>query len=186
MTPPSPFQIRVAQPADTAALAALGAATFTQTFGTLYTPTDLATFLETSHTPEVYAAAIADPAQRVWVVQGPSGALVAYATAGANSLPIDEAAAPIAPPIASLAAGRAGELKRIYVDASCQGAGLGSKLLAVVFDWLAEEKFAPLYIGVFSENIGAQKLYARHGFEKVGEYGFPVGDHVDLEFILRR
>jgi RimJ/RimL family protein N-acetyltransferase len=39
---------------------------------------------------------------------------------------------------------------------------------------------------VWSENHGAQRFYAREGFEKVGEYGFKVGRTVDHEFILRR
>ena len=43
-----------------------------------------------------------------------------------------------------------------------------------------------VWIGVWSENHGAQRFYARHGFEKVGEYGFTVGRTVDHEFILRR
>ncbi|MEL6366215.1 MAG: GNAT family N-acetyltransferase, partial [Pseudomonadota bacterium] len=59
-------------------------------------------------------------------------------------------------------------------------------LLAVALDWLAEAGFAPVYLSVFSENTGAQRLYARHGFEKAGEYDFMVGDHPDREFIFRR
>jgi ribosomal protein S18 acetylase RimI-like enzyme len=43
-----------------------------------------------------------------------------------------------------------------------------------------------IWIGVWSENLGAQRFYARRGFEKVGEYGFPVGKTLDHEFILRR
>ena len=43
-----------------------------------------------------------------------------------------------------------------------------------------------LWIGVWSENYGAQRLYARHGFEIVGEYSFMVGDHADRELITRR
>jgi RimJ/RimL family protein N-acetyltransferase len=39
---------------------------------------------------------------------------------------------------------------------------------------------------VWSENLGAQRFYARHGFERVGTYAFPVGRVRDLEFILRR
>jgi len=39
---------------------------------------------------------------------------------------------------------------------------------------------------VWSENFGAQRFYARYGFEKVGTYEFPVGQTRDLEFILRR
>jgi ribosomal protein S18 acetylase RimI-like enzyme len=39
---------------------------------------------------------------------------------------------------------------------------------------------------VWSENFGAQRFYGRYGFEKVGEYGFRVGNTVDHEFILKR
>ena len=52
-------------------------------------------------------------------------------------------------------------------------------------DWL-EKPGRMLWIGVWSENFGAQKLYGRLGFEKVGEYEFPVGGTRDREFILRR
>lgn len=48
------------------------------------------------------------------------------------------------------------------------------------------ETHEPLYIGVWSENFGAQRLYARYGFQPVGEYLFPVGQHRDREFILKR
>ena len=43
-----------------------------------------------------------------------------------------------------------------------------------------------LWIGVWSGNAKAQRLYAAHGFEKVGEYDYPVGAWRDREFILRR
>ena len=43
-----------------------------------------------------------------------------------------------------------------------------------------------MWIGVWSENHGARRFYARHGFKKVGEYGFHVGDTIDQEYILRR
>ena len=33
----------------------------------------------------------------------------------------------------------------------------------------------PLRIGVWSGNDKAQRLYAAYGFEKVGEYDYPVG-----------
>ena len=67
-----------------------------------------------------------------------------------------------------------------------QGGGLGQRLFADVMDWLQSEGPRSVWIGVWSENFGAQRFYARHGFEKVGEYGFKVGRTVDREFILRR
>jgi ribosomal protein S18 acetylase RimI-like enzyme len=53
-------------------------------------------------------------------------------------------------------------------------------------DWLTAQDLRPVYIGVWSENVGAQRFYDRYGFSKVGEYGFQVGKTVDREFILKR
>ena len=52
--------------------------------------------------------------------------------------------------------------------------------------WLLRDGPRTLWVGVWSENFGAQRFYARHGFERVGTYAFPVGRVRDLEFILRR
>ncbi len=64
--------------------------------------------------------------------------------------------------------------------------GWGGRLLQTALDWLQREGPRTLWLGVWSENHGAQRLYARHGFHKVGDYLFPVGAINDLEFILRR
>jgi ribosomal protein S18 acetylase RimI-like enzyme len=42
------------------------------------------------------------------------------------------------------------------------------------------------WLGVYSENPGAQRFYTRYGFMKVGEYEFPVGPLRDREFIFSR
>jgi len=42
------------------------------------------------------------------------------------------------------------------------------------------------YLSVFSENLGAQRLYSRYGFEIFHEYHFMVGNHADEEFLMRR
>ena len=53
-------------------------------------------------------------------------------------------------------------------------------------DWLQRDGPCTLWIGVWSENLGAQRFYARRGFGIVGEYIFPVGRARDREFIMRR
>ncbi|HYG26310.1 MAG TPA: GNAT family N-acetyltransferase, partial [Caulobacteraceae bacterium] len=65
-----------------------------------------------------------------------------------------------------------------------QGGGTGSALFRAALDWLGNRP--RLWIGVWSENLGARRFYARHGFKKVGEYEFPVGRVRDREFILCR
>ena len=166
------IQLRRATPADADRLARLGRDTFTETFGSLYPPADLAAFLDDSHPPASYAAWAVDPAYRLWIAERGDEPL-GYALAGPCSLPHPD----VTPDC--------GELKRVYVRSHAQGLQLGSRLLTTVFEWL-ERPGRALWIGVWSENHGAQRLYGRYGFEKVGEYEFPVGETRDQEFILRR
>ena len=62
----------------------------------------------------------------------------------------------------------------------------GGRLFQTALDWLERDGPRTIWIGVWSENLGAQRFYARHGFAKAGEYEFPVGRVRDREFILRR
>lgn len=165
--------IRRAGPDDAEALSRIGAETFRETFGHLYPPQDLAAFLEAAYGLEKTRRDLADPAKAAWLVEA-DGAVVGHALAGPCDLPHAEVTADC------------GELKRLYVLKAFQGGGTGSRLLAETLAWLEKDGPRPLWIGVWSENFGAQRLYGRMGFEKVGEYEFPVGETRDREFILRR
>ena len=169
----SQLTIRRAKPGDEAALSEVGRATFTQTFAHLYPPEDLADFLNTTHDRAAIAKDLADPAMALWLVEK-DFAPVGYALAGPCNLPH--------PGVTH----NCGELKRIYLLAPAQGQGTGGRLLQMTLDWLQGGGPRTLWIGVYSQNLGAQRLYARHGFERVGEYQFHVGQTRDHEFILRR
>ncbi|MET3664605.1 GNAT family N-acetyltransferase [Caulobacter sp. 1776] len=166
-----PLSLRRATPADADTVSSLGARTFTETFGHLYPPEDLETFLAEAYGLERTHNDLAHPDKATWLLEDEDGEAIGYALAGPCALPHDD----VAP--------GDGELKRIYVLKSHQGGGRGSALLTTALDWLGPRR---IWIGVFSENFGAQKLYGRMGFTKVGEYHFKVGETRDLEFILRR
>lgn len=165
--------IRRAGAQDAVALSVIGKATFTETFAHLYPPADLEAFLAESYGLERTRADLADPRKAAWLVEA-DGKVVGHALAGPAKLPH----ADVTP--------QAGELDRLYVLKHHQGGGTGSRLMAEVFAWLEKDGPRDLWIGVWSQNDGAQKLYARHGFEKVGTYDFVVGETRDHEFILRR
>ena len=63
---------------------------------------------------------------------------------------------------------------------------VGAALLEWALGEARERACDAVQLSVFSENHGAQRFYARYGFDKVGEYLFQVGATRDLEFILRR
>ena len=168
--------IRRATPADAEALSALSRTCFTQTFGHLYDPTDLEAFLDEAYAPDVLRAELEDHNRATWLlVEGsPDEALIGYATACPAHLPHPD----VAP--------GDGEIQRLYILQGHQGGGRGTLLLNTALEWLARDGPRTLWIGVWSENYGAQRFYARHGFEIVGEYSFMVGDHADRELITQR
>ncbi|MBX7199998.1 MAG: GNAT family N-acetyltransferase [Rhodospirillaceae bacterium] len=161
-----------AEVTDAVEITALARLTFTETFGPMYPPSDLAAFLEAKYQPEIFAADIADPSQALFKAVL-NGAIVGYAQAGPCGLPH----ADVTP--------ACGELRRLYVKRGLQGAGIGNRLLDAALAWL-EKPGRKLWVGVWSGNLGAQKLYANRGFAKVGDYKFIVGNTADEEFILRR
>lgn len=165
--------IRRAGLADAQTVAALGAETFSETFAHLYPPADLETYLEEAYNLSRTEADLTDPSKATWLVEA-DGEAIGYALAGPCGLPHAEVTADC------------GELKRIYFRKQAQGGGLGKRLFDQVMAWLQKDGPRDVWIGVWSENFGAQRFYGRQGFEKVGEYDFPVGKTVDLEFILRR
>jgi diamine N-acetyltransferase len=165
--------IRRAGPADADALSRIGISTFVQTFGHLYPDEDLQAFLHQSHSPAMYASYLADPAYALWLLEH-DGDAMGYALAGPSGLPHPD----VTP--------ADGELKRLYLSPACQNGGWGGRLFQAALDWLERDGPRTLWISVWSENFGAQRFYARHGFEKTGEYEFPVGRVRDREFIFRR
>lgn len=166
--------IRRATPDDASTLADLGAAAFSETFGHLYPPEDLQAFLVQSHSVDAWTGILADSQRAAWVATLADASSIGFMVVGACKLPIENCEP------------AAGEIQQLYVLAPHHNLRLGSRLMDLGLKWLAAQGRTPLYIGVWSENFGAQRFYGRYGFEKVGEYGFVVGKTIDREFILKR
>lgn len=165
--------IRRATPDDAATLSAVAARTFTEAFGHLYPAEDLGDFLADAYAVEKQRVILSTPGYAVWLLEH-EGEAVGHAAAGPCGLPNPDVKA------------GDGELKRLYVLAAYQSGGWGSRLFKAAEDWLLADGPRTLWVGVWSENLGAQRFYARHGFVKVGEHEFPVGRTIDREFTLRR
>lgn len=195
--------IRRATPADADALSDLSRTCFTQTFGHLYDPSDLEAFLDEAYSPTVLRAELNDPERATWLLfdepVDEAGATLSSADHPGTPEPGDEApassisqapigyvtACPAHLPHPDVAPGD-GEVQRLYILQGYQGGGRGTLLLNTALEWLERDGPRTLWIGVWSENYGAQRFYARHGFEIVGDYSFMVGDHADHELITRR
>jgi ribosomal protein S18 acetylase RimI-like enzyme len=169
--------IRRATPADAENLSRLAIETFIETFvegfGIPYPPEDQRFYVETKLAPALYAERISDPAHGMWIAEQ-EGRAVGFGVAGPCGLPHGD----VAP--ADF------ELKQLYLQRSAQGSGLGRTLLQTVLGWMEARNPQALWLGVWSGNERAQRLYTAAGFEIVGGYQFAVGSWLDDEFIMRK
>lgn len=140
----------------------------------LYPPQDLSRFVEESYDVETLRRSLADPGCGWFIAENDAGEAVGYAQVGPCGLPHAEVSR------------TQGELKRIYVRRTQQGSGLGRALMEQALAFIDAHFEGPVWIGVWSQNLKAQSLYRRYGFEKAGEYEFEVGETRDHEFIMRK
>ena len=167
------FTIRRAARDDAETLSQIAMQTFTETFGHLYPDEDLQDFLRTNYATEEWLRLLGDDTSAVWLLED-DGLAVGYAHAGPCGLPHADATK------------KDGELKRLYLLPQARNGGCGSRLFETALDWLERDGRRTIWISVWSQNLGAQRFYARWGFSKVGEYEFPVGRVRDHEFMFRR
>ena len=160
---------RMASVSDAAALASLARRTFTETFGHLYKPEDLAAFLG-GHTTEGWAEELASTEFAVRLAMSGDEA-VGFAKVGPPTLPFT----PIGPST---------ELRQFYVLKPWHGAGIAQALMQWVLDEARQREAEHLYLSVFIDNHRARRFYARYGFTEVGPYAFKVGNHVDEDIVM--
>ena len=161
---------RLASSDDAAALAELGAHTFTHTFGHLYQPDDLAIFLQ-NHSPANWAKELNDPAFEVRVAEL-DGRLVGYVKLGPPHLPFEPR-------------GEAAELRQLYVIEEMKGQGVADELMRWVIERARDQRADFLYLSVFTDNHRARRFYEKYGFEPEGTYAFMVGNHADEDIVMR-
>ena len=166
-----PLAWRLAGPDDAAALAQLGRASFTETFGHLYTPENLAAFLET-HSESNWRSELADARFAVRIGEA-GGRAAGYAKIGPPSLPFE-------------VRGPTVELRQFYILKPWHGSGAAAELMDWVLDEARRRGAGALYLSVFVDNPRARRFYERYGFEAVGRYDFMVGSHADEDIIMRR
>lgn len=78
------------------------------------------------------------------------------------------------------------ELKRIYILERVLGKGVGSILLNHCLDESRRQGFETLWLGVWDENLKAQRFYDRHGFKQVGSVSMPYGAVVGTNFVMEK
>lgn len=166
--------IRLAVPADAAALAALAERTFRDTYAADNTPADMAAYVAQAYSPAHQARELADPAITTLVAAGPTGEFMAYAQVRRGAAP------------ASVTGPAPVELWRFYVDRVHHGQGLAHQLMAAVLETAARRGAATLWLGVWERNARALAFYRKHGFVEVGAHTFVLGADQQADRLMAR
>lgn len=162
---------RLAKPADAELLAAFAARLFVDTFGHLYPPEDLQSYLVKTYGPRVQHDELSDASIKCWLALI-GERIVGYAMAGPCELAGCEDARDL-------------ELYRLYVDRDVQGKAVAHALMDKVLMWARLAAANALWLSVWENNERAQRFYRRYGFVHVGEHKFMVGRVADRDFIWK-
>ncbi|KAB2573482.1 Spermidine/spermine N(1)-acetyltransferase [Lasiodiplodia theobromae] len=174
--PPPPVQIRPAAPTDAATIATLGAHVFSVTFGHSVTADELQAYLAKEYTPTAIANDLSNPQKdTILAVDPSSGEVLGFAvlTRGSSEPCVEHLESKV-------------ELQRIYVHPDAHGKGVGGRLGRRVEEMAREQGFRWMWLGVWEENVVAQKAYEKWGYKKVGEHDFVVGGVVQTDWIMTK
>ena len=170
--------VRPATTADLPALADLAARTFPLACPPDMPQESMAAFVAEHLSPERFTEYLADPVAQVLVADD-DGALVGY-TLTFSREPYDDH-------LASLVRHRPTvELSKCYADPDAHGTGVSSQLMEAVLDAARTAGAASVWLGVNGRNVRAQRFYAKHGFDVVGERRFVVGGRTEDDLVLER
>ena len=192
-------QIRRAEAADSAALAALAAVTFPLACPPSTTPESIADFIARNLTEDRFAEYLADPSRRLFVAvpdaaTEPGAALAASpeiaatgGLVGGSMLVATEGGEPAdADAAAAVSARPAIELSKMYAHPAAHGSGIAGELMSATLDEAARGAASVVWLGVNQENARAIRFYEKHGFRIVGTKRFLVGPRWEHDYVLER
>jgi len=165
--------IRRATESDAALLADLGARTFYDSFAVQNTPENMAAYLAASFGPEQQRAELVDPQNTFLIIEN-DGVAMGYAQLRAGKPP------------ASVSDSKAIELVRLYVSSSCQGTGIGGRLMDACLTEARQAGYQTIWLGVWQQNSRAQRFYQRWNFFVVGDHIFQLGADRQLDWLMER
>jgi diamine N-acetyltransferase len=170
--PRPPLDIRVAGPADAAALTEFAARTFRETYLATCTPADVESYVAEHFAPARQAAELADPTLRT-LFTFVDGTLAGYAQIRNGPAPVS---VPGEQPI---------EIARFYVDAPWHGRGVAAAQMAASLD-AARGDGDVVWLGVYQHNARAVRFYEKSGFRVVGTSTFTMGTDVQDDYVMAR
>ncbi|KAI8577930.1 hypothetical protein K450DRAFT_249933 [Umbelopsis ramanniana AG] len=165
--------IRDATVDDAESIAAIGREVFSVTFGYSLSAEDLQTYLQETYTKASVSEEIKDPLKHVMVACTADDNVLGFVqlTKGSSEPCVEDAEKPI-------------ELQRLYVHHESHGLGIGKLLIQKAEKVAISQGYKTMWLGVWEDNLKAQKVYGKSGFVHVGEHDFKMGDCIQTDIIM--
>jgi ribosomal protein S18 acetylase RimI-like enzyme len=163
--------IRRVLPEDVPVLSAIAKRTFYDTFNGTCTEDDMQLFLEEYFSEQSLANEIANKKDHCFFAEI-EGKPVGYLRfmEDYDSFPL-------------MQQWKALELKRIYILSEYQGKGIAQKLMDFTLDYAKQHQYEVVWLGVWENNLRAQKFYEKYGFVNSGHtHGFPIGNTPQTDY----
>lgn len=175
------YRIRQAIATDASALAELAAVTFPLACPADSPASEIAAFIERNLGLERFADYLSDARRTLFVAEedasNSTGRLLAY-TMLVDAPPSDVDVA------AAVGDSDAVELSKCYAHPDTHGTGLSAMIMTSSLAVCAADR--PVWLGVNSENMRAQKFYLKHGFSITGSRSFQLGNRVEHDHVMVR
>ena len=172
------MDVRVATPADAAALSEIASATFPLACPPRTTAEAIADFISKNFTVTHFEGYLSDP-DRVLFLAEQDGVAVGYAMVilGEPSDPNVRSSITLAP---------TAELSKLYVRPGLHGAGVSVALVDAAVESARAAGRVGIWLGVNNENARANAFYEKSGFAMVGAKQFLVGETWENDFVRER
>jgi ribosomal protein S18 acetylase RimI-like enzyme len=166
------FRIRRAEPADASELARLAEQTFRDAFASQNAPADIDSHCLLRYGSAQQSREIEDPSMSTLLVEQ-AGRLIAFGQLRVGTPP------------SCVAARRATEIQRLYVDQGWHGKGVAQALISTLIAQAMDRGADGLWLGVWERNPRAIAFYEKFGFRAVGEHIFMVGSDPQRDLIMQ-
>ncbi len=151
----------------------IGKQTFIDAFGNANTEADIQEYLEEAFSEAQLLQELQDPHVSYFFIQWKQKMLAYFKVKHGLPTAVSEE-------------GTALEICRLYVFQEYQGQQLGQWMLDKIIQMAQDQQFDFVWLGVWSQNPGAIRLYERKGFSKIGSYTFMLGQDPQTDYIMKR
>ncbi len=165
--------IRKLTPDDLPALQKISKTTFSETFSGDNTGDNLDTYLESAFNDDTLRSQLENPESAFYFI------LDGNEPAGYIKLNEGSAQTEFQDNVAM-------ELERIYVLKTGHGKGFAHALMDFVLKEAASKSKQHVWLGVWENNLRAQRFYQKFGFEITGTHTFVLGESRQTDYIMRR